>query len=183
MNKDEVIAAVSDVRERWEAVFAELGPAGLERAGATGAWRVRDVVAHANCWDRWQLVQLRCAFTGETPTEEELHGGLTFPPNDDMSDDAMNAMFYAGNKDRPLDDVLADHRELSAMRASWLADASQERLDTIIGSDWAGGTERVFRLASEVPTVSAPEQVWERIHGQVAHHALHLDEVRAWMLG
>ena len=57
------------MRSAWEAVIAELGAAGLERPGAAEDLRVRDVLAIFNGWDRWNLVQLRCAFTGETPTD------------------------------------------------------------------------------------------------------------------
>lgn len=180
--KEEALAkAVSDVREAWEATLTELGPARLERRGATGEWKVRDVLAHFNGWDRWQLVQLRSAFTGETPTDHELHGGVEFPPNDDMSEDAMNAMFQAGNRNRPLDEVIADWREVSMMRADWVADASQDELDTVIGADWAGGTQRIFRLASEVPSVINPERVWQRILDQVEHQQQHLQIVHEWM--
>lgn len=181
MDKAELVQAVSGVRKRWDAVIDELGPDGLERPGATGDWRVRDVLAHFNGWDRWQLVQLRCAFTGETPTDEELTGGVDFPENDDMHEDAMNEMFRVGNHTRPLDDVVADFREVSEMRATWLDAASQEQLDTVIGADWAGGTHRIFRLASEVPSVSNPERVWQRLTNQVAHQKEHLRIVKEWM--
>lgn len=172
---------MTDVRRSWEATIAELGPEGLERPGATDEWRVRDVLAHFNGWDRWQLVQLRCAFTGETPDDNELTGGVEFPPNDDMSVDAMNAMFQAGNRNRPLDDVVADWREISDMRADWVTSASVEQLDEVIGADWAGGSNRIVRLASEVPTVTNPEKVWERLTDQVEHQRSHLRIVRQWM--
>ncbi|HVE91432.1 MAG TPA: maleylpyruvate isomerase N-terminal domain-containing protein [Actinomycetota bacterium] len=183
MDKAGLQNSISEVHGAWQAVIDELGPQGLERPGATGDWRVRDVLAHFNCWERWQLVQLRCAFTGETPTDEELHGGLTFPPNDDMAEDAMNAMFYAANVDRPLDDVVADWREVSSMRADWVAAAPPPQLNAIIGQDWTGGTNRIFRLASEVPAVSGPEPVWARILDQVRHQEQHLEQVREWMGG
>lgn len=181
MQKDALVEAVEAARDEWEATIAELGPEGLERPGATGEWRVRDVLAHFNGWDRWQLVQLRCAFTGETPTNEELTGGIEYPRNDDMHEDAMNAMFIAGTGDLPLDDILAHWREVSAMRAEWVASSSQERLDEMIGADWAGGTTRIVRLASEVPSVANPERAWQRILDQVEHQRHHLETVRDWM--
>lgn len=183
MDKDQLSDLVSTLRDEWEATIAELGPGGLERPGAAGEWRVRDVLAHMNCWDRWQLAQLRCAFSGETPTDDELNGGLVFPPNDDMREDAMNAMFYAANHRRPLADIVADWREVSEMRTDWVANATQGQVDTVIGADWTSGTTRIFRLLSEVPSVSNPEQVWERICEQVAHARGHLDGVRGWMRG
>jgi len=183
MDKVDLVKAVSDVRAAWEAALAELGGERLECAGATGDWRVRDVLAHFNGWDRWQIVQLRCAFTGETPTDEELTGGIAYPPNDDMREDAMNAMFVAGTRDLPVNDIVRHWREISAMRAEWVAAASQEQLDAVIGADWMGGSPRIVRLASEVPTVDRPVPVWRSILDQVEHQEYHLHIVRAWMGG
>ena len=180
MDKASLQSAIDDVRRDWEAVISELGPEGLERPGANGHWRVRDVLAHFNAWGRWQLVQLRCAFTGERPTDEELTGGIEYPDNDDMSEDAMNAMFEAGTRNLPLEDILAHWREVSEMRAAWVAAASQDQLDSVIGVHWPGAP-RIFRLASEVPKVQNQERVWERIMDQVGHQQIHLKTVREWM--
>lgn len=95
-----------------------------------------------------------------------------------MSEDAMNAMFEQGNSNRPLDDVVADWREISDMRANWIAEASQEQLDTVIGADWTSGTPRIMRLASEVPSVTSQENVWIRLLDQVEHQRAHLHVVR-----
>ena len=181
MDKEGLATAVSEVRVAWEATLDELGADGLERAAASGAWRVRDVLAHFNGWDRWQLVQLRCAFTGETPTEDELTGGIAYPPNDDMHADAMNAMFVAGTRERPLADIVSHWREVSAMRADWIAAASQDQLDEVIGADWGGGSLRIIRRASEVPAVSNPAPVWQLILDQVEHQRHHLQTVREGM--
>jgi hypothetical protein len=180
MDKEVLARRVSGVRESWEDVIRELGAEGLERPGATGEWRVRDVLAHCNGWDRWQLVQLRCAFTGETPTNDELLGGIEYPPNDNLQEDVMNAMFIAGTRTLPLEAILAHWREISAMRAAWVAGASQEQLDAIIGNDWSGSA-RVIRLASEVPSVSQTGTAWESILDQVEHQQEHLKTVREWM--
>jgi hypothetical protein len=131
--------------------------------------------------DRWQLVQLRCAFSGETPTDDELTGGIVYPPTDDLHSDAMNAMFLAGTRELALADIVAHWREVSAMRAHWVAEASQEQLDERIGADWQGGSQRILRLASEVSAVSNPAPVWQFILDQVEHQWQHLQRVREWM--
>ena len=178
MDKDALVGAIDSVHTDWYSLIDALGTDGLERPAVVGNWRVRDVIAHANCWDRWQLVQLRTAFTGETPTDAELHGPITFPPNDDMNEDAMNAMFLAGYADWSTEDVVAHFREVCAMRASAVADASQDQLDAVVGSDWAGGTNRVIRLAVEVEGVADPQPAWRFVMNQVDHLQGHLSEVR-----
>ena len=80
--KKDLVHVICVVREAWETVIAELGTGGLELPGAAGDWRVRDVLAIFNGWDRYNLVQLRCAFTGEIPTNAELTGGIPYPPRD-----------------------------------------------------------------------------------------------------
>ena len=177
MNKDALVSMIDSVHAEWFALIEQLGTDGLEVHDVVGTWRVRDVLGHCNCWDRWQLVQLRCAFTGETPTDPELHGPITFPPNDDMSEYAMNAMFIAGYADRPTSDVVAHFREVCAMRADWVRAASQDQLDSVIGSDWASGTNRVIRLASEVKRLSDPQPAWQFVRNQLDHLQGHLGDV------
>ena len=181
MQKEALVKAVADIYTAWEAVLAALGAERLEQPGANGDWRVRDVLAHCNGWDRWQIVQLRCAFSGETPTDEALTGGIAYPQNDDLHPDAMNAMFIAGTRDLPTEEILRHWREVSAMRAEWVAAASQEQLDAMIGADWSGGSPRIMRLVSEVPDASHPLPAWENIFEQVKHQDEHLQIVRAWI--
>ncbi len=180
MDQETLLKVVLDIRADWEAALAELGAEGLELPGATGEWRVRDVLAHCNGWDRWALVQLRCAFSGETPTQADLTGGIAYPPNEDLHEDAMNAMFVAGARDLPTAEILRHWREVSEMRAAWVAAATQEQLDALIGADWPGDP-RVMRLASEVPSVSYPTPVWKNILDYVQHQREHLETVREWM--
>lgn len=181
MEKDALFKAAEDARAGWEAVIEALGIEGLERPGATGTWRVRDILAHCNGYDRWQLVQLRCAFTGEIPSDAELTGGIEYPPNDDMRDDAMNAMFVAGASNLTTQEVLRHWREVAAMRASWISGASQEQLDAVAGADWNSDTNRIMRLASEAPFVDQPRPVWQIIFDQVEHLEEHLAAVRESM--
>jgi hypothetical protein len=177
VKKDELQDKISELRDGWEAVIADLGPDGLEKPGANGEWRVRDVIAHMNAWDRWQLVQLRSAFSGETPTNEELVGGIDYPEAKSQHEDDMNASFYEGTKDLPLDVILSHFREITKMRSDWVDAADPERLNAVIGGDWGGGTSRIFRLASEVPHLSNPEPVWRRLNDQLEHQRRHLGDV------
>jgi hypothetical protein len=178
VDKAALVSAIESVHANWLSLVEQLGIEGLERAGAVGDWRVRDILAHANCWDRWQVVQLRCAFTSETPTDRELQGEIDFPPNDDMHEDAMNAMFLAGYAHWSTDDVVRHFREVFAMRTAWVSGASQAQLHASVGADWAGGTNRVIRLSSEVEGVDNPQPAWQFILNQVEHLEGHLDDVR-----
>jgi hypothetical protein len=78
MEKGNLAQAMTDVRKAWEETITDLGSDGLEQNGADGDRQVRDVLAVFNGWDRYNLVQLRCAFTGEIPTpcRERVDGSI-----------------------------------------------------------------------------------------------------------
>ena len=181
MEKETLIQSLSEVRKAWEATIAELGSDGLEQPGAAGEWRVRDVLAIFNGWDRYNLVQLRCAFTGEIPADDELTGGIPYPPRDSFSVDAMNAMFIAGTRELPVEEIVRHWREISAMRADWVSAAPEKWLNEVVGADWDDPSSRKMRLASEVPAVSNPMPAWQLIFDQVDLQRSHLQAVRDWM--
>ena len=181
MEKETLVQAISDVTRAWEATIAELGSDGLELPGASGDWRVRDVLAIFNGWDRYNLVQLSCAFTGEIPTNDDLTGGIPYPPRDSFTVDAMNAMFIAGTRELPVEDIVRHWREISAMRTDWVSAASQTMLDEVVGADWSGQSARTIRLASEVPSVSNVMPAWQLIFDQVELQKSHHQTVRDWM--
>jgi hypothetical protein len=181
MEKENLVQAISGIRKAWEETIAELGADGLERPGAAGDRRVRDVLAIFNGWDRWNLVQLRCAFTGEIPTDDQLTGGIPYPPNNPFDVDAMNAMFIACTRELPVEEIVRHWVEVSAMRADWVSAASQNMLDEIVGADWSGQSSRIMRLAAEVPSVGNPMPVWQLIFDQIDIQKFHLQIVRDQM--
>ena len=93
----------------------------------------------------------------------------------------MNAMFIAGTRELPVEDVVRAWREISAMRADWVSAASQQMLDEVVGADWGGQSPRITRLASEVPSVRNRMPVWQLIFDQVDLQKSHLQTVRQWM--
>ena len=181
MEKEILLHAISGARNSWEAVIAGLGPSGLEAPGASGDWRVRDVLAIFNGWDRWNLVQLRCAFSGEIPTDDELTGGIAYQSENPSDVDAMNAMFIAGTRGLPSGEIVRHWREVSAMRGEWVSAATQAMLDAVVGADWSGPQPRIMRLASEVSSVSNPMPAWQLVFDQVDLQVSHLQSIREWM--
>jgi hypothetical protein len=179
MTKDELTAAIDTCDRDWEAQVARIGTDGLEKPGVVGRWRVRDVLAHINGWHRWQNVQLRSAFTGNAPSEAELTGGLAMgEPDRALSfEDGMNAMFEAANRDRPLQDLLADWREIRSMRRAWVASAAEEQLSELVGTDWSGEPGRYIRLVAEAPGALDPKPASAFVFDQVLHERAHLIQV------
>jgi hypothetical protein len=168
--------------DAWEATIAELGDEGLERPGACGEWRVRDVLAHITGWDRWQVVQLSGAFTKQEPTVADISGPVSYGHEMDkvVTPDQRNAVFYATHKNRPLELVLAEWRDVSAMQLDWVAGASQQQIDEPVGVLFGPRLQALF-LVGETPEASNAKPAGEWITEQTDHRREHLDEVRAWM--
>lgn len=181
MEKEKLLEEISEIRQAWEATIAELGRDGLEQPGADGDRRVRDKLAIFNGWDRWNLVQLRCAFSGESPTSEELTGGIPYPAVESFDIAAMNEMYVAATWAMPTEEILRHWREVSAMRAAWVSAASQTMLDQVVGADWGSQNNRLTRLAAEVPSVSNQMTAGELVYDQVEMQKFHLRRVRDWM--
>lgn len=117
MNKDEIIDALEDERERFLEVIDGLPDEALQQPGVVGEWSVKDVMSHLIAWETELIKLLWQAQQGQKPTS--AHFGS-------MALDDLNATFYRETKDRPLDRVMADFqavRKQTARRIDAFADA------------------------------------------------------------
>jgi mycothiol maleylpyruvate isomerase-like protein len=182
MEKRALTKLVDDTFAGWEALIAELGDEGLERPGACGNWRVRDVLAHITGWDRWNIAQVRIAFTKNELTMDDITGGIEYGTEMDgaVTEDQRNAAFYKANRDRLLRAVLQDWRDVSREQVEWVAGATQEQIDAPVGLVW-GERIRVMYLTSDAPEATNVRPAAEWLVEQIDHRREHLDAVRAWM--
>lgn len=106
--KEDLLAALAVERRYWDALVATVERARLmDHPGANnGPWTFKDMAAHLNSWRGLTLARLEAAHRGAGPPphpwpagmEEETRAGV----------DAINAWFFARDKDRPAADVLAE---------------------------------------------------------------------------
>lgn len=181
MEKSKLAKAVTDCLADWERTIAELGPEGLEQDGACGQWRVRDVIGHIHGWDRWNIVQLEGAFSGAEPTMSDITGGIEYGPDMDtaVTPDQRNAVFYATCRDRPLDAILADFRDVSTKQSDFVRGATQDQLDARIGLVPSESSMQWLRVLNGESSASAkPAAEW--LTEQLDHRREHLTEIRAW---
>ena len=118
--KADLLARIEDEREHWHRLLAKIDRARMKEPGPMGAWTFKDLTAHLLGWRERTIARLDAAGRGDEmpplPWPAELDG-------DDAADvDAINAWIYEQNRDRPLDDVLAD------------ADASYQRLASSVSA-------------------------------------------------
>ena len=86
--------------QAWEVFkesYAGLADAELLEPGVTGAWSIKDIIAHVTWWEEEALTHLPLILTGGRPPRYSVtYGGI----------DAFNARMTEQRKDLPLADVL-----------------------------------------------------------------------------
>ena len=90
--------------QAWRAFkesYAGLSDSELLKPGVTGAWSVRDIIAHVTTWEEEALKHLPLVLMGERPPRYSVtYGGI----------DAFNALTTEQNKNLSLPDVF-QHQE------------------------------------------------------------------------
>ena len=84
----------------WQDLLAAcdgLSDAELLEPGVTGAWSVKDIIAHVTVWEEEALTHLPVVLAGRRPPRYSVtHGGIN----------AFNAQMTQRNRDLPLSEVL-----------------------------------------------------------------------------
>ncbi len=101
ITKREILASIRNERESLEATLGRLSEAQMTQPGVESDWTVKDILAHIVDWERRMVQWVEESLRGEVP--ERPAPGMTW---DDL--DRLNEQTYLANKDRALDDVLAE---------------------------------------------------------------------------
>jgi hypothetical protein len=132
----ELAARIRADRQVWRDLVAEVGRDRMLEPGPMGDWTFKDMAAHLAAWRNARIPMIEAIGRGEPipppPWPAEL---------DD--DDPINAWFRERDRDKPLDDVIADY-DASFERLA----AAIEALPDAVAHDpsalpWAGGTSAV----------------------------------------
>ena len=109
MDTRQALARIGAAWAEFEDSYAGLPEARLLTRGVTGAWSVRDVIAHVTWWEEEALAHLPLVRTGGRPPRYSVtYGGI----------DAFNALMTERRRGLPLAEVLRQrddvHRRLLA---------------------------------------------------------------------
>ena len=97
MNRSQLLTKVDARWQELVASYADLSAADMTERGVTGAWSVKDIVAHVTMWEEEALTHLPALLAGRRPPRYSVtHGGIN----------AFNASMTARNRDLPLAEVL-----------------------------------------------------------------------------
>ena len=160
MTKPKLLANIRAQRERFEAMLAEVDEALMTQPGVVGEWSVKDILAHIAVWEGRMVGWLEQILRGEVP--EALAPGQTW---DNL--DQLNEQTYLENRDRPLEEVLAEF-EASFRRAWDGVEAVPE--DALLDPD-----RYPWREGEPVWHIVAANTFW--------HYPEHGASIRAWLQG
>lgn len=135
MRKQQVLDKLEKAWYEFNASFAGLSEAQLERPGVTENWSIKDLIAHISWWEEEALKHLPHIREGITPPRyKDVYGGL----------DAFNALMSEQKRAFALDEV----RQLSAEIHQRLIDYLEGIPDELLA------TETRFRRRLRLDTYS-----------------------------
>ena len=105
MSKKELLRDLHAENAEWERLLEEIGRERMDEPGTAGAWSIKDVIAHLTAWRRRTVGRLRAVTDGRPEPQPEWPSHL-------KEDDEINAWFHERDRDRTVDDVLADARRI-----------------------------------------------------------------------
>lgn len=150
VTKAGLLGRIRAARAEWEALLAMIAPERLTEPGVSGDWSVKDIVAHVGFWERSVLDGLR---TGNRGLQGEV--------------DEINERVFRANRHRPLDEVLAEEREICRQLLEAIEPLPEDALAAPDRFPWTGG-----------------RPVWVLIAGNTYwHYPEHAESIRAWLAG
>ena len=121
MTKDQLLARLDAAWRDFEASYAGLTDAQLLTPGVTGAWSVRDIIAHVTWWEEEALAHLPLIRDGGRPPPYSVkYGGI----------DAFNAMMTEQRRALPLQDVLRQHDDVHVRLVDYVRSAPDHLIRT-----------------------------------------------------
>ena len=153
MGRPQLLQRLEQAWVDFQESYAGLPEAALLEPGVTGAWSVRDIIAHVSWWEEEALLHLPVVLAGGRPPRYSVtHGGI----------DAFNAKMTEQRKRWSLAQVLAHqsevHRRLVALVAG-------------VPADQAGGQTRFRRRLrldtyAHYPKHARAIRAWRKSRGQ-----------------
>ncbi len=161
LDKIKLLTTLRTERTRWETVLAEVGEAQMTQAGVEGEWSVKDIIAHVTAYEAWIVARLDSALRGETLRLEI----------DRLDLEQRNARIFEENRNRPLQDVLAESQQVFQQLLKSVQALSDEdltdphRLEPFLDPLWTDGLP-----------------VWRCIAADsYEHYSQHIPSIHAWL--
>lgn len=153
MVKRELLALMQSTRQELEALLAQLDPVAMSQPGVAGDWSVKDMLAHI----AWYQAE-EGEFFGET--------GVAASPLWATPQDARNELLLVQNRERTLEDILAEFR------------TAFTRFMAVV----EGLSDADLNQPGRFPDTSAARLPWQAIAvHSYEHDREHIAMIRDWM--
>jgi len=153
MTKHELLTLMQVTRRELEALLAQLDPVAMSQSGVAGDWSVKDMLAHI----AWYQAE-EAEFFGET--------GVAASPLWATPQDARNALLLAQNRERTLEDILAEFRTAFVRFLSVVE----------------GLSDAALNQPGRFPDTSADRLPWQAIAvHSYEHDREHIAMIRQWL--
>ena len=120
-NRQRLLERLERAWDEFRESYAGLSRPELLKAGVTGHWSVRDIIAHVTTWEEEALKHLPLVLQGSRlPRYSQKYGGI----------DAFNAMMTAKKKDLSLPEVLREQDEIHGRLIDFIDSVPEEQLDS-----------------------------------------------------
>jgi hypothetical protein len=155
MNKDDLLDALEDEREKLIDALEDIPEEAMLEPGVAGEWSVKDILAHLNAWEAELIRLLWHIRQGKRPA---------FPQVQASEVDERNRVYYEQSRDRPLERILADFEGIRIQTIRRVEAFSDQELTDPARFTWLKG-----------------RALWERIaEDSYAHDAEHAADILAW---
>jgi hypothetical protein len=155
MNRDELLDALEDGREKFIDAIEGLSDEAMLEAGVIEGWSIKDMLYHLSMWEAEMVKLLWQAAQGQKPTTKHFT---------QVDVDATNTAWLEQGKVRPLDQVLADFQSVRKQTTRRVKAFSDEDLTDPQRYTWLGG-----------------RPLWEWVVGDsYDHEAEHAAQILEW---
>ena len=162
MRKAELLRRMRTERATWEELLAQVPRERIEERTLHDYWSVKDTIGHIAYYERWVLDWL----------EDAVRGKVTVASHRDLVDvDTRNKLIYEENKNRSVDDILRESREVF------------ERLYSLVQTLPEDDLQDPHRFERYViPFWQTIEPLWKCIAGDTfEHYHEHIPNLRKWL--
>lgn len=144
-------------RQVWRDLVAEVGRDRMLEPGPMGEWTFKDLAAHLAAWRNARIPIIEAIARGETPPP------TPWPAELGEDDEVINEWFQARDRDRSIDDVVADYDSSFERLAAAIEALPESVAHDPNGLPWTEGT-------------AAVDIDWtEHLHDE------HMPDTRAWL--
>jgi DinB superfamily len=119
MNRTRLLKRIETAWEAFHQSYAGLSDEEMQLPGVTGAWSVKDIVAHVTWWEEEALTHLPVILAGgKPPRYSTTYGGI----------DAFNARMTEERRGQTLDEVLRWREEVHRRLIALIGRVPEEHL-------------------------------------------------------